>query len=77
MCQHPKICFLAGQDAEAVARYCRPHKLPAKTAVLSKQKSKEAKKRELFQNLNKIRHAGEPFSKVIITHDLTKNKRRS
>ena len=35
----------------------------------------EEKKRQLFQNLNKIRDAGEPFSKVIITHDLTKKQK--
>ena len=35
----------------------------------------EAKKRELFQNLNKIRDAGEPFNKVIITYDLTKKQK--
>ena len=35
----------------------------------------EEKKRELFQNLNKIRDAGEPFNKVIITHDLTKKQK--
>ena len=37
----------------------------------------EAKKRELFQNLIKIRDTGELFSKVIIPHDLTKKQRRS
>ena len=35
----------------------------------------EEKKRQLFQNLNKIRDAGEPFNKVIITHDLTKKQK--
>ena len=35
----------------------------------------EEKKRQLFQNLNKIRDAGEQFSKVIITHDLTKKQK--
>ena len=35
----------------------------------------EEKKRQLFQNLNKIRDAGEPFNKVIITHDLTKRQK--
>ena len=35
----------------------------------------EEKKRQLFKNLNKIRDAGEPFSKVIITHDLTKKQK--
>ena len=34
----------------------------------------EAKKRELFQNLIKIRDAGELFSREIITHDLTKKQ---
>ena len=35
----------------------------------------EEKKRQLFQNLNKIRDAEEPFNKVIITHDLTKKQK--
>ena len=35
----------------------------------------EERKRQLFQNLNKIRDAGEPFNKVIITHDLTKKQK--
>ena len=37
----------------------------------------EEKKRELFQNLNKIRDVGKPFSKVIVTHNLIKKKRNS
>ena len=35
----------------------------------------EDKKRELFQNLNKIRDARTPFIKVIVTHDLTKKQK--
>ena len=35
----------------------------------------ESKKREVFQNLNKLRDAGAPFNKVIITHDLTKKQK--
>ena len=35
----------------------------------------EEKKRQFFQNLNKIREAGEPFSKVIVGHDLTKKQK--
>ena len=35
----------------------------------------ENKKREVFQNLNKLRYAGAPFNKVIITHDLTKKQK--
>ena len=31
----------------------------------------ETKKREIFQNLNKLREAGGPLENVIITHDLT------
>ena len=35
----------------------------------------ENKKREVFQNLNKLRDARAPFNKVIITHDLTKKQK--
>ena len=35
----------------------------------------ETNKHEIFQNLNKIRDAGSPFNKVIITHDLTKKQK--
>ena len=35
----------------------------------------ENKKREVFQNLSKLRDAGAPFNKVIITHDLTKKQK--
>ena len=35
----------------------------------------ENKKREVFQNLNKLRDAGAPFNKVIITHELTKKQK--
>ena len=31
----------------------------------------ENKKREIFQNLNKICEAGDPLDKVTVTHDLT------
>ena len=31
----------------------------------------ENKKREIFQNLNKICEAGDPFDKITVTHDLT------
>ena len=31
----------------------------------------EHKKREIFQNLNKICEAGDPFDKITVTHDLT------
>ena len=31
----------------------------------------ENKKREIFQNLNKIHEAGDPFDKITVTHDLT------
>ena len=35
----------------------------------------ENKKREVFQNLSKLRDARAPFNKVIITHDLTKKQK--
>ena len=35
----------------------------------------EEKNRQLFQNLNKIRDAGETINKVIITHDLSKKQK--
>ena len=31
----------------------------------------ENKKREIFQNLNKIHEAGDPFDKITVIHDLT------
>ena len=36
---------------------------------------KKKRKRQLFQNLNKIRDAGKAFSKVSVTHDLTKKQK--
>ena len=36
---------------------------------------KEDKKRDIFQNLNKIRESEVPFHKINIAHDLTKNKK--
>ena len=35
----------------------------------------EAKKREIFHNLNKLREAGSPLENVIITHDLTQKQK--
>lgn len=35
----------------------------------------ENKKREIFQNLNKIRESGAPFNKINISHDLTKKQK--
>ena len=32
---------------------------------------KEENKKEIFQNLNKICEAGDPFDKITVTHDLT------
>ena len=36
----------------------------------------EAKKQEIFLNLNKIRDAERPFNKVVMTHDVTVRQRR-
>ena len=35
----------------------------------------ENRKRELFQNLNKITDVGTPFNKVIVTYDVTKKQK--
>ena len=35
------------------------------------------KKRELFQNLNKLREARAPFNNVIVIHNLTKTEGRT
>ena len=43
--------FLASQDAEAIAWYCRPCKLPAKTAVLE-EKTIEDKCKEYMERIN-------------------------
>ena len=32
-------------------------------------------RREVFQHLNKIREVGEPFDKVIVSHDLIKTQK--
>ena len=37
----------------------------------------ETMKRDLFQNLSKLREAEAPFNKVIFTHDLTKKTERT
>ena len=46
-----------------------------KDRSLLKALKEEGKKRELFQNLSKIRDEGSPFNKVIVTHDLTKQQK--
>ena len=61
---------------EAISRAIRLGKLnEEKDQPLLITLKEEEKKRQLFQNLNKIRDAGEPFNKVIITHDLTKKQK--
>ena len=61
---------------EAISRAIRLGKLnEEKDRPLLITLKEEEKKRQLFQNLNKIRDAGEPFNKVIITHDLTKKQK--
>ena len=37
----------------------------------------ETKKREIFQNLNKLREGGSPLENVIIMHDLTPKQKRN
>ena len=60
---------------EAISKAIRQGKInEEKDWLLLITLNQDAKKRKLFQNLNKIRDPEEPFSKVIITHDLTKKQ---
>ena len=61
---------------EAISKAIRLGKLnEEKDRPLLITLKEEEKKIKLFQNLNNIRDAGEPFNKVIITHDLTKKQK--